>query len=484
MKGSPMKPWSIGIACALVWAFQAAAAVPEEALLQPVPLVFSAPLGTQATQTLWAAAGYEAGGSTVGNWVSSDGKSVAFFTGASSSSGGDARTLVVKDVDTDAVIFEKVLFTEEEGFQRSGPDLERLARVRIWEARSYLEQRQWQPLLLHQELPHYDTVVLSEACYAKQIRPKRSMSIGDLKISYQEPRVQLWTRGKKVLDRSVPSWKVRQAECEHASPAWLQGAFVSREHGVVLLQFSFCGSHACNEPPAAFHVLRIPRDKPRAGSTPPGQAATPPDIPFVGYAKEDAISHSLYATGFPAISEDGTLIALAEVFTQKDPNLLITVRRPQTNELRWKLSVLEPGEVSSVRRSPPLRQELDRKMLGRIRQVNAQLSTTRWASLAQQPVQPMVTESCQQAPAQKLQLPELELAFNQGHLVLKQEGDTPPIELKLVGPGAETCKAASRTFIDAAYVDQPRGVVLLRLTTCGDEACPEQDRWYHAIKLR
>jgi hypothetical protein len=479
-----MQFWIIGIACALVWAFPATvAAAPEEAPPQPVPLVFSEPLRTQA---LWAAAYGDPGGLARGTWVSSDGKSVAFFTRASSSSEGDARTLVVKDVDTDAIVFQKVLFTEEESFQRSAPDLERLARARAWEARSYLEQREWKPLP-YRENPQHDGEFMSDACFEHQMRPKRSVSLDDLKVSYQEPRVQLWRRGKKVLDRRFSSWRVRQEVCEHANPSWLNGIFFSREQGVVLLEFGFCGMDGCSEPPMAFHVLRIPKDKPRAGATSPGQVKVPPSGPFVGYEKEGYASESLYATGFPVISEDGTLIALAEVFAdgeRKDPNLLITVRRPQTNEIVWKLPVLEAGEVSPTRRSLPLHQELDKKVLKRLRQVNEYLGKTRWAPLVEQPIQPMVTESCHQAPTQKLQLPELEMAFTQGHLALKQRGGTPPIELTLAAPGTETCKSASRLFIDAAYVDQPRGVVLLRLTTCGDEACPEQDRWYHAIKLR
>jgi hypothetical protein len=201
----------------------------------------------------------------------------------------------------------------------------------------------------------------------------------------------------------------------------------------------------------------------------------------------NSASHSLYALGFPAISEDGTLIALAESFTdgeRKDPNLLITVRRSQSNEIVWRLPVLEAGEMSPVRRSVPLSQELDKKVLERIRQANEYLGKTRWKPLVEQPIQPMVTESCQQAPAQKLQLPGLELAFDQGQIVLKQGEGSPPIEQKLAAPGEDACKAPSRTFIDAAYVDQPKGVVLLRFSTCGDEACPTQDRWYHALGLR
>jgi hypothetical protein len=99
----------------------------------------------------------------------------------------------------------------------------------------------------------------------------------------------------------------------------------------------------------------------------------------------------------------------------------------------------------------------------------------------------MVTESCQQGATQKLQLPEWELTFSQGQLVLKQGAGSPPISLNLPGKGSTAvaaCQAPSRSFIDAVYVDDPRRVVLLRLTACSDEACPEQDAWYHALALR
>jgi len=125
-------------------------------------------------------------------------------------------------------------------------------------------------------------------------------------------------------------------------------------------------------------------------------------------------------------------------------------------------------------------------VMERIRQANTYLSQTKWVPLKEQPIQPMVTESCQQAPSQTLKLPGLELTFNQGRL-LKQDGSSPPIDLKLTREGSTTeaaCTAPSRTFLDAAYVDQPRGIVLLRLTTCKDENCPEQDGWYHALSLR
>lgn len=486
MKGLPIPPWSIGIVCAVFCAFPAATAAPKETLSEPTPWRMSEPLQAPA---LFAAGRGEFASLDRGAWLSSDGKSIAFLTRESSAAEGIARAIVVKDVDTDTVVFEKVLFSEEESFQRSGPDLERLARSRAWEARASLMQREWKPLP-YRENPHHDAEFFSDACFSRQQRPKRSVSLDALKVSYQEPRLQIWRRGKKVLDRRFPSWGVRKQWCEHANPSWLNGTFVSQEHGVVLIELGFCGVESCTEPPAAFHVLRIPPDKSRTGGASPVQATAPPKGPFVGYEKPGDVSLSLYAAGFPVISEDGTLVALAEVFVdgeRKDPNLLITLRNSQTNEVVWRLPVLEAGEVSPVQRSLSLSQELDKKVLERIRRVNDALGERRWVTLEEQPIQPMVTESCQRSPTQKLQLPELGMELSQGHLLLKQSGGSPPIELELSregDSGAAACEAASRTFIDAAYVYPAKGVVLLRLTTCDDEACPAQDRWYHAIKPR
>jgi hypothetical protein len=422
-------------------------------------------------------------------WVSTDGKSVAFFTTEPSSAENSSRTLVVKDVETDSVTFQKELFSEEESAQRSFPDRSRLARARTWEALPYLEQRQWTHLA-RQELPPNETEFFSDACFEKKLRPKRSVSVGNLKVSYQEPRVQISRGGRKVLDRRFPSWTLRQEGCAHASPSWLKGVFVSREQGVVLLELAFCGADHCPEPASAFHVLRIPSDKPRAGSPPSGQTGAPAQTPFVGYEREGAATETHYVTGLPAVSEDGQRIALAEVVVKDehgDPSLLLTVRQPQTQEILQSFSMLETGDVSAVRGSLPRLQALDGKVLERIHQANDSLGKTQWVPLEERPIQPMVTESCQQAPAQKLQLPELELTFHQGHLVLKQAGHSAPVELKLAREGAkgkEPCNAPSRTFIDAAYVAQSKGVVLLRLSTCGDESCPSPDTWYHTLKLR
>jgi hypothetical protein len=472
MSGLLMTLWRSCLVCALVALFPAAAAdEPNEAQPLPVPLVFPEPLQTRAV----LAAGYgEPARLASGAWISSDGKSVAFFTQQSSARELSARSLVVKDVDSNAVIYEKVLFAEEESAELSGPDLERLVRARAWEARSYLRQSKWKPLP-YQELPHSETEFMSDACFSKQLRPKRTMSVGDLKISYQEPRVQIWRRGKRVLDRRFPSWRVKWEFCEKANPSWLQGAFVSHEQGVVLLELNFCGVDLCPEPPLAFHVLRLPRTTPRAEVPPTGQVATLPTAPFVGYEQEGYVKQSLYALNFPAISEDGTLVALAEVSEggkRREPNLLLTVRRVQTQELVWKLPVLES------------RQQEEAEVLRRIHEANAWLGKTSWVPLEEQPLQPMVTASCQEAPAQELKLPALDLTFHQGHLVLKRGEGTAPLELSLASPAGEACQAASRTFLDAVYVDRPRGVALLRLSTCHSESCPRQDTWYHALSLR
>jgi hypothetical protein len=413
---------------------------------------------------------------------------VAFLTRESRESEAPARALVVKYVDTNTIRFQQLLYSEEESAQHSGPELERLGRSRAWEALATLARQEWKPLP-YQDNPRSENEFTSDGCYSAQLRPKRSVSLEGVKITYQEPRVQIWNRGKKVLDRRFASWRIRKKHCDGANPSWLQGAFVSREQGVVLLELDFCGADSCGEPPAAFHVLRIPKDKPRAGNTSPGQAGVTSHVPFVGYEQTSYVSHHLYAAGFPAISEDGALVALAESFVdgeRNDPNLLLTIRRPQTQELVWRFPVLEAGEVSAATGTLAKVEELDKKVRERSRQANAYLGQTKWVSLKEQPLQPMVTESCQQAPSQTLKTPGLALAFQQGRLVLEQGGSSAPIDLKLTREGAKTeaaCSAPSRTFLDAAYVDQARGIVLLRLTTCGDESCPEQDGWYHVLRL-
>jgi hypothetical protein len=488
MKSSPMHRKWLGLACALAAIFlvssgsAAKAAVPTAASPRPASVVPSTPVRSDVLfDTPWLLPRHA--------WISSDGKYAAFFTREASDEEGLSRTLVVKEVDTNVVVFEKMLFSTEESLQRRLYDLVRLARTRTWEALPYMEQHQWTPLT-RQELPPSENEFFSDYCFMNQLRPRRSVSVGDLRISYQEPRVRISRRGRKVLDRRFPDWGVRQELCEHPNPSWLKSVFVSREHGVVLLELGFCGMDLCSEPAEVFHALRIPRDKARAGNPPPGQAGAQARAPFIGYKTEGAARQSLFGAGFPAISPDGTSVALAEVLANEhgDPNLLLTVRRPRTQELVWSFTVLAPGEVSAARGSRPKEQELEVKLLERIRQANEYLGKTPWVPLAERPILPLVTEHCQQAPLQKLRVPEFELTFHHGHLTLVRQGeDTPFVDLRLAREGAreeEPCQATSRLFLDAAYVDAPRAVVLLYLTECGDESCEERDGWYHAVPLR
>jgi hypothetical protein len=489
MTGSYPPHWSLGLVCTLALASlvsspssatEASAPPPP-----PTPLILSEPL---QTDVLYASGYGTPWGFAHGAWLSADGKSVAFLVPQSPAGEGTARTLVVKDVDTDAIIYEKVLYSEEEQLQMRGTDLERLARARAWEARTWLRQRQWKPLL-YQELPSTD--FSSDGCFEQQLRPRRSVTAGELKITYQEPRVQLSRRGKQVVDRRFPSWKVRKEWCERPNPSWLKGVFISQEHGVVLLELGFCGVDGCIEPPPAFHVLRLPSDKRRTGGAQPAQVSTPPRVPAVGYESKGSASRTLYALGLPAVSEDGALVAVGEVSADgecRDPNLLLTVRRADTNEIIWKLPVLEPGEVSSAQGSPLRLRELEGKVLERIRQANAYLGRTRWVALAEQPLEPMVAERCEQVPAQELKLTGLTLTFNQGRMVLQAQGGAPPVELQLTRGSKMAqvdCGKASKIFIEAIYVEQARGVLLLRLATCSSsKSCLAVDSWYHPLKLR
>lgn len=479
----PGRLWSLCVGYALLCVFMAAAAaVSGGPLPQPTPLVLNSPLETHA---LRAAAYRDPGRFTRGVWISSDGQRVAFFIRESPSSQEKASTFVVKDVDTDAVLFEKVLFTEQESLERSAPALERLARVRAWEIPSDLiRQREWKPMRYY-ENPRQESEFFSDACFSKQLHPKRSVELEGMKITYEEPQIEIWRRGQRVLDRRVWPWQVRERSCEQGSPSWLHGVFVSRERDVVVAELGFCGNDLCPEPPAALHVLRVPGSTPGAGKAATFHTDGLTKAPIVGYETESRVSMSLYAAGFPALSEDGKFVAQAETFAdgeRKDPNLLITVRRSDTDKVAWKFPVLEAGELSAAR-DP----EFDRKLLGRIREVNAMLDRTKWVPLVEHPVHPLVTASCRQAPAQRVELPALGLRSHEGHVVLKRQDGTPPIDVQLAPEATakeSACMAPSRIFIDAAYMDPSRRVILLHLDTCDDKTCQAPQSWYQTLPLR
>jgi|GEM_PF-4064860 len=451
---------------------------------RPDPWVFSNPLRSEAL----FAAGYAAPWLNAGSaWVSTDGKQVAFFTREPSSAEGISRTLVVKDVDTDTVVFTKTLFSEEES-RKHGTALERLARSRAQEVLAARPQDRWVPLA-HQDLSSHEREFFSDACFEKQLHPKRSATLETLKVTYQEPRVQFWRRGKKVLDRKVPSWRFQREQCPHASPSWLNRVFSSHVHGVVLLELGFCGTDLCPEPATVFHTLRIPGEKPRTAEPSKPQATEPPRTPSAHYETAGEVRQTLYVTGFPAIAVDHSQVALAEVLAdgeRGDPNLLITIRRPQTNEVLWKHALLEAGENASVKKAaPPLRQELDQKVLERIHVANERLRGTRWLPLEEKAIQPVVLGQCP-VEAQTLRLGGREMTFHQGHLTLKRDGTSPPVAMSvpaLDSSANETCDTLRRTFIDAAYTDLSQKTLVLRLATCVDDACPKQVGGYHIIQL-
>ncbi|MFY0582805.1 hypothetical protein ACN28S_58645 [Cystobacter fuscus] len=450
---------------------------------RPRPWVFSDPLRSEAL----FASGYAAPWlSAESAWVSSDGKRVAFFTREPSSAEGISRTLVVKDVDTDAVVFEKTLFSEEESLQH-GIALERLARSRAREALAALPRNQWAPLA-HLDLSSHEREFFSDACFEKQLHPKRSAALEALKVTYQEPRVQIWRRGKSVLDRKFPSWRLKQEQCPHASPSWLNRVFSSQLQGVVLLELGFCGSDLCSEPATTFHALRIPSGKRQAAGN--AQVTEALQVPSVHYETEGDVWRTLYVTGFPAISADNSQVLLAEVLPDGEhgaPNLLLTIRRPQTNEVLWRYSLLEAEESASVRKAaPPLREALDQKVMERIRVANEQLRGTQWVPLVEQAIQPVVLGHCPVDTVQTLRLGGMEMTFHQGRIILKRDGEDPPVERSVPALDSSekgTCATARSTFLDTAYVAPNQKTVVLRLATCVDDSCPKQGGGYFILQL-
>jgi hypothetical protein len=449
---------------------------------RPTPWIFPDPLRSNAL----FASGYAAPWfNPASAWVSSDGTHVAFFVREPSSAEGLSRTLVIKAVDTDTAVFEKTLFSEEESLQQ-GPALDRLARSRAREALASWPRAQWIPLV-QQDLSSHEREFFSDACYQKQLHPQRSASLETLKITYQEPRVQVWRRGKKLLDRRVPSWKLKQEQCPRASPSWLNRAFTSGGRGVILLELGFCGTDLCPEPATAFHVLRIPS---KAGAPLESQTPDTASAPRVRYETEGAAWRTLYVTGLPASSEDGEWVALAEVLPDGErgaPNLHLSVRRVQTNEASWTSTLLDATESASVQKAaPPLRQELDRTVRERIRLANEHLRDQHWVPLEEQPPQPIPPGDCPVDLRQTFRVGGWEGLFQRGRLTLKHDGTPLPGEQtpSAWSPGGSeaACTVPERTFLDAVYAAPPLNTLVLRLSSCVDDTCPRPIRGYHILQ--
>jgi hypothetical protein len=186
-------------------------------------------------------------------------------------------------------------------------------------------------------------------------------------------------------------------------------------------------------------------------------------------------------------------VALVEpVFNDKlkASSFIVTLRRPGSDELVWSMPLFTAEEVSALKASSSAAQELDEKVLERIRQVNDFLGQTKWVTLAEQAIVPRVTEACQQVPEQSVQLGARQLLYQQGHLRW-EDGTNPPVDWDAPDAGTSAdastsggiaCDAVSRRFIDAAYTDAATGTVLLRFASCGDKSCPEVFSGHHAFK--
>lgn len=447
---------------------------------RPEPWLFTHPLRAEAL----FASGYAAPWlSATSAWVSRDGKRVAFFTHEPASAEGISRTLVVKEVDTDAVVFEKALFSEQESLQW-GSALTRLARARAAEALTSLAADPWLPMT-HQELPAHEREFFSDACFEKQLHPRRSVSVDELRITYQEPRTQVWRRGKKVLDRRAPSWRVHQERSPHASPSWLNRVFVHRESGVVLLELAFCGVDLHPEPAPVLHALRIPGGKPR--TEPPPMPPTIPGPPTVHYETGEDITRTLYVTGFPALHEFSSRVVIAEVLPDGErgaPNLHLALLAPH-NEVLWRLTLLDAEESASVAKAPPARrQELDKTVLERIRLANARLQGVEWEPLEERLASPIARERCPLESDQAVNSDDLHLTFHQGEVIWTRGGSRYILEVTLpasASPASASCGTERRTFLDTVYANPRQTTVVLHLGTCVDDRCPEPRQGYHLL---
>ena len=250
---------------------------PQQPSLRSEPLKFNHPLRSDVTYPGGMGLPWMAARNA---WVSRDGRYVTFFAREAPADEGASRRLVVKDVDKDLEVFSKSIHSGEESLRQGGVFLDNSSRAHAWEAMTQVDEYGFQPMA-SQQVTAREKVIDSYGCYEEQIHTRYSLALEQLKVSYQEPRLQVWRQGKKLLDRQFPEWSLHKDGCQLASPSWMNKVFADPAHGVVLVELEFCGMDHCLEPASAFHVVRIPADTPRGGggaSAGPERASVP--IPF------------------------------------------------------------------------------------------------------------------------------------------------------------------------------------------------------------
>ncbi|MGB4775937.1 MAG: hypothetical protein WBP45_12235 [Daejeonella sp.] len=191
--------------------------------------------------------------------ISSDNKKVMFFTGASVEPGIGASKyrLIIKEVLTDHIIFEKTLISESESDSLHLDSISEihLLRERFNKLESYVNPSiKWLPML-HASLAEPEVKPID--CIIYQVHSKRAISIDKLKFIYQEPLLKIVENNKQTFSQQFKNWEVKKDCCDKPNPSWLKSISVSPDHKIALVEIDFCGSCGCTEPPSEFHAVYI-----------------------------------------------------------------------------------------------------------------------------------------------------------------------------------------------------------------------------------
>jgi hypothetical protein len=456
------------------------ATTPAPSRAQPISTTTPA-----ATDVLFASRFAASRFHATGAWLSSDGKRVAFFMEASPAVEENASTLVVKDVKTDARVWQKVLFTLEESRSLQQPALDRLVRSRLVEARAALPWQKWSPLE-GGALPAPDFA--SDACFESKSPPPRRTDFSGWTVSYEEPRLQIERQGKLLVDIRRPTWRAFNKICDTFNSTWLQSLYMDKSQRVMLVGLGHCGADACPEPPQQFHAVPLPGG---AGGPPPSpHAVVGGEQVRVGFESSEDPARTLYAQGVPAVSDDGARVLVGWVEQdgeRQEANLQLEARSVDGNTAAWTAPLLQAGELSTSMGDSEKVRQLELQVQARVASANAELMRGNWKTLKAFNPTPVVGAECATPPRQTTWLPGWKLSLEAGRLTLRSsKKGTPVVHALPSSPPSgkpEPCGGQSAMFLETVYADLERKVLLLRLGACERPECPAPAPRFHALRL-
>ncbi|AKJ02981.1 hypothetical protein ATI61_113168 [Archangium gephyra] len=454
----------------------------EPSRVQPTPISTTTPA---ATDVLFASTFASSRFHATGAWLSSDGKRVAFFMEASPAVESNSSTLLIKDVKTDAVLWQKPLFTLDESRNLQQPALDRLVRARLIEARAKLPTPQWIPLE-RGTLPAPE--FFSDACFEAKSAPPRTVDVSGLTVTYEEPLLRVERAGKRLVELRRPAWRAFNKSCATYNPTWLQSLYMDQAQRVLLVGLGHCGADACPEPPQQFHAISLPGN---AGSPQPGpRASAAGEQVRVGFESSEDPPRSLYAQGVPAVSEDGSrvLVGWVEADDERhDANLQLEARQVEGNTPVWTAALLRAGELASSTGDMDKVRELEQQVETRIVAANTELARGKWKTLKAFNPTPLVGAECSTPSRQTVSLPGVSLSLEKGTLTLRSSKKGPPVTHPLPASSpsgtSESCGNGAGTFLETVYADVERKVLLLRLGACERPECPAPTTRFHALRL-